>query len=257
MQSGSVQSSGLQFLPQDIVVWVLPIVACCLIACVCVVAPHEVLSERGTIERASVVFWFVGAWIAGAAAWLVRSRRYRSAALWLGLAAVVAAARELDLQKAMNPKYLGSWGVRFRVDWWLGNEASVGLRLLWIAVFVVVGVAVYRLLMYTVGSLRDRDGYAAENWIAVVRRSLGLKLLLLAFALLLAGWGCDDILRGRLHEIWGAMVEESLELLGAAVYPSAVGVLWREWAEACPPSVRPCMVLVTDAERAVQQEPAA
>lgn len=219
-------------LPTESAKFFLPVLALLLCLTVAVVAPHDALSERGMIEQASVAMWLVGVVAAG---WcLVRrcGRWSRAASIWLMLFALAAAAREMHLERALNPKYLGEWGVRFRFDWWVSAETSVLLRLMWAGIFASVAVMVAGLVRYTLGVGGATGESGAQPNLRNARDFFGLpgwRWLALTLMLLVAGWGCDDVLRGRLHEIWGAMIEESLELLAATCFIVAMGLTCEKW----------------------------
>jgi hypothetical protein len=219
-------------LPSNSAPFVLPVLALLLCLTVAWVAPHDALSERGLIERASVAMWLVAA-VAALFRFAYRSDRWTwAASIWLALFAFAAAAREMHLERALNPEYLGTWGVRFRFDWWVDSDTSVLLRLMWAGIFSTVAVLVAGLVRYTLGAHGPHHDTGNRLSITNLKQSIGSsgwRWLALSFALLILGWGCDDVLRGRLHEIWGAMIEESLELLSAACFIAAVGLMCEKW----------------------------
>jgi hypothetical protein len=111
-------------------------------------ALDEVVEESyPLLEWTEVGVWIV---IALVCAWgALRMPTWRLALLagWLGLLALLATVRELDLHVVLNPANIHligldeSQAVRFRLDWWTDAETSVPLRLAWGSVFLVAGGA--------------------------------------------------------------------------------------------------------------------
>ena len=88
-------------------------------------------SEEGWLERMSVVFWSFSVLVALATLHRWSARPDRLVAGWTAMLALLADLRELDLHVLLNPKHLGSYGVRFRIDWWLNGHVSFWLKFGW------------------------------------------------------------------------------------------------------------------------------
>jgi hypothetical protein len=202
--------------------WVLPVTVFAVCVLVGLRHPEDALSERGTIEVGSAVLWFVGG--LSAAAFARKSRpSERVIQLWLMLLGLLCGARELDLQLWMNPKRIGEWGVRFRIDWWISSAVPLGIKLAWVVVFVTIGVIVYVMARRTLAMLSDKANPVRR---IPLRRNPAVGLFLLAMFSIFLGWVSDDVLRGLTHPIWGAMWEESVEFLGAAVFVSVPAAVY-------------------------------
>ena len=122
----------------------------------------------------------------------------------------VGAARELDLHELLNPKYIGRFGVHYRVDWFLSNKykVSILLKLMWAVIFPVpLTLLIAPLLILRKPILRlIRNGDVAVG------------LFLLGIVGLGIGFVCDDTLRGT-HFIYisasskHSKLDETFEIL--------------------------------------------
>jgi hypothetical protein len=179
----------------------------------------ELQKEGGVLESLSVLLWALAAAIAFGATLRKRLTDDRWLAFWMGCIAVLAGLRELDLHVWLNPDHLGSWGVRFRLDWWLGGAASPWFKLGWASVFL--GLAC--LMVYPPLRLR-RELLQRLRVGEVVIGLLGLAVIFLAL-----GFIIDDILRPVrfLGHNAKQLIEETSELVGAAFYAASSMAQWR------------------------------
>ncbi|MFG0285582.1 MAG: hypothetical protein ACF8R7_14285 [Phycisphaerales bacterium JB039] len=162
--------------------------------------------EGSWAEIAQQIVWVAGAcwawWriprVAGRDRWMV---------FWLAVMASLAAAREQDLQKYLNPKRFGDYGVHFKINWWLDGSVPLWLKAGWALVGLILVAAV------TVPLLRARP--------RLVLLTLGLDRAVWLFgaggALLVVGYGADDLFgRGQVMSLTASEVlEETCELIGA------------------------------------------
>ena len=140
---------------------------------------------------------------------------------WLGVMALLATARELDLHVVANPETLGAWGVRYRLDWWADFGVPIGPKLLWAGVFLVIGTAVVFPILRAWPTLAR----------ALKRRPLVLAMGVLSGLGLFIGWAWDDLFR-EWTSAYGPYIEEGAELMGSWAYLVAVGLLvWRGRSE--------------------------
>lgn len=167
---------------------------------------HE---EGGVLELTQAAILGSAVVLAAVAALRLPPGRYRAWGGMLMLVALVAYAREADFHTVLNPRYLGEWGIRYRADWWLNGQVSLGLKLGW-AVTLATPVAVLGLLLRAsraqpVEALRQRKPFA---WLAL--SCVGLYAV---------GYAMDDLLgRGQFAPTWLTMfVEEGSELVAAVV----------------------------------------
>jgi hypothetical protein len=164
--------------------------------------------EGGVLEMMSLACW------AGAllfTAWTFLRKREapeRLASSWMGLIALLAFLRELDLHVALNPEVLGRFGVRYRIDWWLDGSVSLWLKLGWLAVFFPLVLA----LVYPPWALRGRILRLTQEGDAVV------GFLFLAFGMSFLGFVFDDLLRKVVSIGIRQVAEESAEAFGAAAF---------------------------------------
>jgi hypothetical protein len=205
------------------------VLACVLIPlCVAYVLssdPTRLHAEDGPIEWLSF-----GCWAAGVVMCFLAFSRYsgRSDRLvfwWFFLICALAAARELDEQVLLNPKYLGQCGVHYKTRWFLSPEVDIRLKLFWFSVFLILGgIIVSPLIVLRKSLLRlIRSGDAA------------IGLFLLSAIGLATGFVFDDILRKTtfLDGDVRQAIEEIAELLGAAYFLIALcSLVWK------PPSER-------------------
>lgn len=181
--------------------------------------------EGGPIETTQVSVWLLAATIAGLG--FIRRffnrRTARQRAVSVGFAALclLAAARELDAHIWLNPESLrawggdglAAWGVRYRIDWWLGRPDSSGAtppiaaRVLWAVAAIGAGLLAAR---FVPGAIRDIRGAGARG------RVFGLSIIATA-AFLCLGYLFDDQL-GRervMNKLTSVALEEFAELVGA------------------------------------------
>jgi hypothetical protein len=167
--------------------------------------------EHGIYESASVVFLLGAVVVARAGLRQVHSGQSRVTLVWLAGLALLAAMRELDMHILLNPEYLSSMGVRYRIDWWLDGDVSLGLKAFWATVFASLGLMVLLpLVLYrrqTIRCLRDL-------------RDPSVQMLALTGILMAVGFTMDDLLRGAtfLSDPIKDTIEEGAEALGALCF---------------------------------------
>jgi hypothetical protein len=188
------------------------------LAYVLVDQPARLHAEDGWIEWLSV-----GCWAIGLIVCLASLRRHdrpldRMVFAWLAWLSLLAATRELDLHVLLNPQHLGALGVRYRLSWFLASDAGSALRVGWLALFVGLGLS----LVAPLAALRHSIGHLAR------RGDTAIGLFALAIAGLVAGWACDDLLRGVGHVEVRQACEETCELLGSLFFLAAVWCLSRK-----------------------------
>jgi hypothetical protein len=186
--------------------------------------PSRLYSEGGLIEWLSFICWFMSMLIC----FLALSRQCkqidRLVIWWICLLCFLAAARELDAQIFLNPKYLGQFGVHYKTRWFLSPEVNFFLKLFWFMVFLTLGgFLFYPLIKLGRHIIRlIRNGDAATGF------------FLLGATGLITGFLFDDILRKTtfLDKDFRESVEEVAELLGAAFFFMGTGLLsWRPFSE--------------------------
>lgn len=128
--------------------------------------------------------------------------RCRNTTLLLGVLAVLALFRELDLHVLINPEHLGRLGVRFRLDWWLSGRTDALVKAIWILLFASTGCLFAILALRSAGPI---------DW-----RRARPRLMALAIGLYAISFACDDLLRGIIHLRIAQGIEESVELIAAA-----------------------------------------
>ena len=166
----------------------------------------EHFSEGQAVQTAQAVVWALSAVVALATASAPRRPLDRAVASWLGILALLALVRELDLHELLHT----STPVHFRLRWLLESDASIwwkagvlGLVLAGVAVVLVPPIALpipWRTLLWR----GDR-----ATW-----------LLLWALGCLSAGYLLDDIV-GRwagVDRTQTKIVEEALELVGVVAF---------------------------------------
>lgn len=174
----------------------------------------DVHSEIGPIEYAQIACWLAAA----ALAWIAAARgstwRDRMGAAWMGVLALLAAAREFDLHEAVQREGSGLPPIQFRIDWVLDAAVPLWPKLFWLTLFALVGLALAVPPLVTRAPtarlLRAGDG---ATW-----------LVLIAIAMLGAGYLADDVLgRGRigLHIEVTQGIEELFELAGVLAFVMA------------------------------------
>jgi len=186
--------------------------------------PARLHSEDGIIETLSVIFWIGALLLCLWALFRRHDRHYRLIFIWLCLVCALAAARELDAQILLNPKYFGPYGVHYRIDWFFSNKfgVSILLKLIWGAIFIVAFVCLFAPLFILRRPIMRviRNGDTAAG------------LFLLGITALAIGFINDDILRGThfmsldLREA----IEETSEMLGAIFF--LVGICCLLWKPA-------------------------
>jgi hypothetical protein len=175
--------------------------------------------ENGALENISLVFWVTSSLVSFAAAFKRGTRDSRIVAVWIGWIAALAAMRELDLHIWLNPKHLGSLGVRYRIDWWLDGDVNFWLKLGWATLFIVALFLTFyapmKLHRVLAGLLRKGDAFAG--------------LLAVSIMFLVFGFIIDDILRTVQVVSLGTkqLMEETTETIGAALFLFAVVVHWQ------------------------------
>lgn len=165
--------------------------------------------EGGWLENAQS-----GLLAAGVMAGVVSAMRAGATArrwwgLFLAILTLLAFAREADLMIVLNPRYLGTWGVRYRLDWWLDGGVPAGLKLGWLVVFA----AATMLVVYP----------AVRAWAFVRQKSPArnrvLTLLGAAAGFYFLGYAADDLVGREMLASKGLMmsVEEGMEMVGASL----------------------------------------
>ncbi len=167
--------------------------------------------ESGLIEVAQLWVWVASALIALAVAFTAKDAERRAPLLALGVLAILAAAREIDLHIHLNPETLGPYGVRYRIDWLLNGEVPIWLRGGWLAIFALLGFIL--VLIFRRAGPQFKRMFAA--------RTLTALLLIGTFVFILIGYTLDDLMRGVFSGQRG-LFEESAELLAALLYLGAV-----------------------------------
>ncbi|MFG0326893.1 MAG: hypothetical protein ACF8SC_06460 [Phycisphaerales bacterium JB037] len=171
----------------------------------------HVWAEDGLIEYAQLGLWGVCVLVAGAVA-LTTPGRARAAAAWRGVLGAVAGARELDLHIKLNPETLGEWGVRYRLDWWTDMSVPLGVKSMWLAIGLAIGIALV-LPIYL----------ARQDPIRLLKaRHPASVLFAIAIGGLAMGWAMDDLFRGWFAEEPAQALEELCELAGVGFYLGSV-----------------------------------
>lgn len=166
------------------------------------------VSESGPIEVAQVACWVLSAGFAVVVARRVTSHTARWSTILLGVLAVLALLRELDMHELLNPDVIGPWGVHYRIDWWLDPAEPLGVKALW------VGVLVLGTLIVAYPAWRARGKPDC--------RRARPRLVVAAVLCLAGGLVIDDLLREVFATIPSQIVEESLEFLGCVFFLAAV-----------------------------------
>jgi hypothetical protein len=175
--------------------------------------------EGSWIELVQLFTWLAGACWAWWRVPRTAPGRDRWMIFWLAVILSIAAGREQDLQKYMNPQRFGELGVSFRIAWWLDASVPLALKLGWV---VVGGLAAAAL---TVPLLRARP--------RLVLLTLGLDPSAWLFGVggffLMLGYGADDLFgRGLIMSTKASEVlEESSELAGVALVVASAAVTGR------------------------------
>lgn len=170
----------------------------------------ELVQLFGWIGAACWAWWRIPRTPLGRDRWMI---------FWLAILASLAAAREEDLQKQLNPDRFGPLGVSFRIDWWLDGSVPLALKIAWI----ILGAAI--IFALTVPLLRARP--------RLILLTLGLDPATWLFgcggAFLALGYAADDLFgRGLVMPlVWSGILEETSELLGAALLIASIVVAGR------------------------------
>jgi len=195
------------------------------IACMLGPDPKKLHAEGGFIEWLSAGCWIAAMLICFLALLRHHGRQDRLVFWWFFLICALAAARELDAQVLLNPKFFGQFGVHYMIRWFLSPEVNILLRLSWFSLFLLLGGLLVSPLIVLRKSIHRliRSGDVAVG------------LFLLSAIGLATGFVFDDILRktalvdGDVRQA----IEEIAELLGAAYFLIALcSLLWK------PPSER-------------------
>jgi hypothetical protein len=174
-------------------------------------------SEGGLVETLQFGSWIMVALLAIFAALRHRGRRDASFALWVAVVAGVCALRELDAHIYLNPETMGSWGVRYRIDWWLDRDSPVLPRVAWaltglvLACLVIVPLLIARPKPFVLLVAQDRAALCA-----------------VAGAVFLAlGYAADDLIgRGLIvSRDVSKPIEEISELIGVLWIGTGVWLL--------------------------------
>jgi hypothetical protein len=186
--------------------------------------PTRLHAEDGVIEWLSFGCWIVSILICFKALSRQNNRVDSLVFCWACLICVLAAARELDAQILLNPKYLGEFGVRYKTIWFLSSEVSILLRLFWFSIFLTIGgIITWPLFVVRKAILRMmRSGDAAAGF---------LLLSLIGSA---TGFVFDDILRNTtlLDMDLRQAIEETVELFGALFFLICIAsLLWKPFSE--------------------------
>ncbi|MFZ3138885.1 MAG: hypothetical protein WA126_16005 [Thermodesulfovibrionales bacterium] len=186
--------------------------------------PTRLHAEDGVIEWLSFGCWIVSILICFKALSRQNNRADGLVFCWACLICVLAAARELDAQVLLNPKYLGQFGVRYKTIWFLSSEVSILLRLFWFAFFLTIGgIIIWPLVVMRKAILwLIRSGDAAAGF------------LLLSFIGSATGFVFDDILRETafLDIDLRQAIEETVELFGATFFLICIAsLLWKPFSE--------------------------
>jgi hypothetical protein len=185
-------------------------------------APARLYAEGGVTETLSVIFWIGAVLLCLRALFHWHDRLDQLIFKWLCLISGLSAARELDAHILLNPKHFGQYGVRYRIDWFFSNkfEASILLKLMWGAIFIVVLAFLFApLFIWRKPMIRlIRNGDTAAG------------LFLLGITALAIGFIFDDILRGThfMSVNLRRAIEETSEMLGAIFFFGGIFcLLWK------------------------------
>ncbi len=180
---------------------------------------QNLIAENGPVETAQMSLWVCSSLLA-LGVFLYRKRpRERLYAGWLGLVSALAAFREADGHILLNPEVLGSWGVRYRIDWWLSLDAPVLPRVMWAVVGIVIAVGLVAPLVKA----------SPRAFLLIKGRDRAWWLFAIAAAALFVGYACDDLVgRGQfVAPIYSQSAEELSELVGALLFLLAIGLTVR------------------------------
>jgi hypothetical protein len=165
----------------------------------------ELFSEGHVVQAAQAVVWALSAIVAFATA---SSRRGLDGGVsaWLGVLALLALLRELDLHELLH----ATTPIHFRLRWLLESDTSIWWKAGVVSLVLTVAAVVLAPLIVLRARWRTLLGHGdRETW-----------LLVAALGCLAAGYLLDDIV-GRwagMDRAWTKPVEETLELAGAVAY---------------------------------------
>jgi hypothetical protein len=196
--------------------------------------PTVAYEDMRLLEVPQAWLWLVVAVLAGMGALRQTHRRGLLLLTWLGVIAVLAGLREMDLHVLLNPEHSHWLGiapesaVRFRSRWWLEGPAPVTVRFAWAVAFLATG-----LLLVLPFAL------ARYPWPRQLRRGRRFPWLVVGgFALLACGFLLDDAI-GRPLDDAGivdlSVLEEILELAGELLILVAVALLALGRVDLCIP----------------------
>jgi hypothetical protein len=187
-------------------------------------SPTRLYAEDCIIEWLSFGCWIAAMLICFLALLRHDSRDDRLVFWWFFLICALAAARELDAQVLLNPKYLGQFGVHYRPNWFLLPEVHILIRLFWFSLFLMLGgIIISPLIVLRKSILR-----------LIRRGDVAAGLFLLSVIGLATGFVFDDTLRRTtfLDRDLRQAIEEIAELLGAAYFLLGTGsLLWKPLSE--------------------------
>lgn len=186
--------------------------------------PSRIYAEGGPIEWLSFGFWIAAMLICCLALSRQCKQIDRQIFWWICLICFLAAARELDAQVLLNPKYLGQFGVHYKTRWFLSPEVNIFLKLFWFSLFLMLGgniifplIAQRKLIIQ---QIRNGDVAAGFFLLGVIGLTIGFIF--------------DDILRKTtfLDRDLRQSMEETAEMLGAAFFLIGTGLfLWKPFSE--------------------------
>ena len=188
--------------------------------------PARLNAEDGVIETLSVVFWAMALLMCLWGLFHYSDRLDRLVFRWFSLLCSLAAARELDAQVLLNPRYFGRYGVHYRIDWFFSNKfhVSILLKLIWGAIFL----AAIAFLLAPLFILR-------KPVLHLIRKGdTATGLFLIGVIGLAIGFICDDTLRGTHFISYNLRdaIEETAEMLGAIFFFAGVScLLWKPASE--------------------------
>lgn len=164
--------------------------------------------EHGPVESTQFVLWIVCALLAFDLAVRRTRPRERLFSAWLCFGSAIAAMREMDMHIFLNPEYLGDWGVRYRLDWWISAEAPILPRLMWAAIGAAFVFAMLWPLLRT-----------APRMLTLLRAGdRAFRAFVIAVCAFAVGYACDDLFgRGMfVPDVYSQALEETAELVGVA-----------------------------------------
>jgi hypothetical protein len=185
-------------------------------------SPEKLLGESGFFEVGSVVFLGLLALTAVIAAIRTSGPKTRIVSAWFGWVACLAALRELDLHTLLNPKFMGEWGVRYRIDWWLSGSVPITLKLLW------SGVLGFALFFTIYPAWKNRK----QLWRLWLSYPVSTVLVSAGAMFMAAGVFIDDPLRNVtvVSKQTKSLIEEGVEWFGAGLFCVGATVLLRAHA---------------------------